>query len=102
MLRRPPYQESLDTRKEIQKHVNECLDMDTIRKIRHNESVEVTALIQITWNDGKARLRQDSRALNNYTKVDRYPIPRMPHALGKIGKSQIHYQDGFYERVSPE
>ncbi|MBW0471910.1 hypothetical protein O181_011625 [Austropuccinia psidii MF-1] len=33
MLRRPPYQASLETRKEIEKHINEILEMDVIRKI---------------------------------------------------------------------
>ncbi|MBW0559883.1 hypothetical protein O181_099598 [Austropuccinia psidii MF-1] len=33
MLRRPPYPASLETRKEIEKHINELLDMDVIRKI---------------------------------------------------------------------
>ncbi|MBW0558865.1 hypothetical protein O181_098580 [Austropuccinia psidii MF-1] len=36
MLRRPPYPESLETRKEIEKHINELLDMEVIRKIGHN------------------------------------------------------------------
>ncbi|MBW0506841.1 hypothetical protein O181_046556 [Austropuccinia psidii MF-1] len=35
MLRRPPYPASLETRKEIEKHINELLDMDVIRKIGH-------------------------------------------------------------------
>ncbi|MBW0491579.1 hypothetical protein O181_031294 [Austropuccinia psidii MF-1] len=39
MLRRPPYPESLETRKEIEKHINELLEMDVIRKIGHNEIV---------------------------------------------------------------
>ncbi|MBW0463365.1 hypothetical protein O181_003080 [Austropuccinia psidii MF-1] len=33
MLRRPPYKEGLENRKEIEKHVNKPLDMDVIRKI---------------------------------------------------------------------
>ncbi|MBW0471217.1 hypothetical protein O181_010932 [Austropuccinia psidii MF-1] len=33
MLRRPPYQASLETRKEIEKHNNKLLEMDVIRKI---------------------------------------------------------------------
>ncbi|MBW0547568.1 hypothetical protein O181_087283 [Austropuccinia psidii MF-1] len=33
MLRRPPYPESLETGKEIEKHINELLDMDVIRNI---------------------------------------------------------------------
>ncbi|MBW0488044.1 hypothetical protein O181_027759 [Austropuccinia psidii MF-1] len=36
MLRRPPHPESLETRKEIEKLINELLDMDVIRKIGHN------------------------------------------------------------------
>ncbi|MBW0492262.1 hypothetical protein O181_031977 [Austropuccinia psidii MF-1] len=39
MLRRPPYPESLETRKEIEKHTNELLEMDFIRKIGNNEIV---------------------------------------------------------------
>ncbi|MBW0514018.1 hypothetical protein O181_053733 [Austropuccinia psidii MF-1] len=42
ILRRPPYPASLETRKEIYKHINELLDMDFIRKIEHNEIVAVT------------------------------------------------------------
>ncbi|MBW0474441.1 hypothetical protein O181_014156 [Austropuccinia psidii MF-1] len=37
MLRRPPYPESVETRKEIEKHINELLEMDAIRKIGKNE-----------------------------------------------------------------
>ncbi|MBW0513510.1 hypothetical protein O181_053225 [Austropuccinia psidii MF-1] len=55
-LRIPPYPVSLETRKKIEKHVNELLDMDVIRKIGHNEIVEVTTLVLITWNDCKSRL----------------------------------------------
>ncbi|MBW0563380.1 hypothetical protein O181_103095 [Austropuccinia psidii MF-1] len=88
MLRRPPYPASLETRKEIEKHINELLDMDVIRKIGHNEIVEITTPVLITWHDGKSRLCGDFRALNNYTKADRYPIPRIPHALDKLAKAK--------------
>ncbi|MBW0537235.1 hypothetical protein O181_076950 [Austropuccinia psidii MF-1] len=95
MLRRPPYPESLETRKEIEKQVNELLDMEVIRKIRHNEIVEITTPIIITWHDGKSRLCVDFRALNNYTKAERYPIPRIPTALDKLATPNT-YQYGFY------
>ncbi|MBW0494351.1 hypothetical protein O181_034066 [Austropuccinia psidii MF-1] len=39
MLRRPPYPASLETRKEIEKHINEILEIDVIRKIVHNKIV---------------------------------------------------------------
>ncbi|MBW0498044.1 hypothetical protein O181_037759 [Austropuccinia psidii MF-1] len=48
MLRRPPYPASLETRKEIEKHINKLLDMDVIRKIGHNQIVEITTLFLVT------------------------------------------------------
>ncbi|MBW0486237.1 hypothetical protein O181_025952 [Austropuccinia psidii MF-1] len=88
MLRRPSYPESLETRNEFEKHINELLEMDFIRRIGHNEIVEITTPVLITWHDGKYRLCGDFRALNNYTKADRYPIPRIPHALDKLEKAK--------------
>ncbi|MBW0492374.1 hypothetical protein O181_032089 [Austropuccinia psidii MF-1] len=88
VLRRPPYPASLETRKEIEKHINELLDMDAIKKIGHNEIVEITTPVLITWHYGKSRLCGDFRALNSYTKADRYPIPRIPHALDKLAKAK--------------
>ncbi|MBW0487496.1 hypothetical protein O181_027211 [Austropuccinia psidii MF-1] len=62
--------------------------MDVIRKIVHNEIVEITTPVLSTWHDGKSRLCGDFRALNNYTKADRNPIPRIPHALDKHAKAK--------------
>ncbi|MBW0522526.1 hypothetical protein O181_062241 [Austropuccinia psidii MF-1] len=87
MLRRPPYPEILETRKEIEKHVNELLDKDAIRNTGHNEIVEKTTPVLITWHDGKSRICGGFRALNNYTKVNWYCIPRIPHALDKLAKA---------------
>ncbi|MBW0504263.1 hypothetical protein O181_043978 [Austropuccinia psidii MF-1] len=88
MLRRPAYKASLETRKKIGKHVNELLEIDVIRKIGHNEIVKITTTVLITWNDGKSKLRGDFRALNNYTKSDSYPIPRIPHNPEKLAKAK--------------
>ncbi|MBW0469517.1 hypothetical protein O181_009232 [Austropuccinia psidii MF-1] len=68
--------------------MNELLDMDIIRKIGQNEIVEITTPVLITWHDGKSRLCGDCGAPNNYTKADRYPIPRIPHALDKLEKAK--------------
>ncbi|MBW0467563.1 hypothetical protein O181_007278 [Austropuccinia psidii MF-1] len=102
MLRRPPYPASLESRKEIEKYMNELLDTDVIRKIGHNEIVEITTAVLITWDDGKPSLFGDFRALNNYTKADRHPIPRIPHARDKLAKAKIHNQYGVYERFPQE
>ncbi|MBW0557129.1 hypothetical protein O181_096844 [Austropuccinia psidii MF-1] len=88
MLRRPPYIASMESRKEFEKHINELLDMNFIRKIGHNEIVEITTPVLITWHDGKSRLCRVFRSLNNYTKANRYPIPRIPNALEKLAKAK--------------
>ncbi|MBW0520167.1 hypothetical protein O181_059882 [Austropuccinia psidii MF-1] len=62
--------------------------MDFIRKIGHNEVVEVTTAVLITWHNGKYILCGDLREMKNYTKADRYPIPRIPHALEKLAKAK--------------
>ncbi|MBW0465601.1 hypothetical protein O181_005316 [Austropuccinia psidii MF-1] len=65
MLMRPPYTEVLETRKEIEKHINELLDMDVTRKIGHNEIMEIKTPVLITLNDGKSRQCCNFRAPNN-------------------------------------
>ncbi|MBW0579278.1 hypothetical protein O181_118993 [Austropuccinia psidii MF-1] len=103
MLRRPLYPAGLDTRKEIEKHINDLLDIDVIRKIGHNKIVEITTPVLITCINGKSRLCGDFRALNNYTKTDRYPIPRIPHALEKPAKAKyitkMDFITGFHQNV---
>ncbi|MBW0508658.1 hypothetical protein O181_048373 [Austropuccinia psidii MF-1] len=88
MLRSPPYPASLETGKEIEKHINEPLDIDVIRKIGNNEIVESTTPVLITFHDGKSRLCGDFKALNYYTKADRYPIQRILCALDKLEKEK--------------
>ncbi|MBW0495963.1 hypothetical protein O181_035678 [Austropuccinia psidii MF-1] len=101
ILRRPPYPASLETRKEIEKQINKLLDMDFIRRIGHNEIVEITTPVLITWNDGKYRLCGDFRALDNYKKTDMYPIPRISNAIDKLAKAKcitkIYYMKGFHQ-----
>ncbi|MBW0562497.1 hypothetical protein O181_102212 [Austropuccinia psidii MF-1] len=103
MLRRPPYPASLETRKEIEKHINELLDMDVIKNIGHNEIVEITTPVLNTWHEGNSRLCGDLRALNNYTKADRYPIPSICHALHKLENSKyittMDYLKGFHQNL---
>ncbi|MBW0540691.1 hypothetical protein O181_080406 [Austropuccinia psidii MF-1] len=88
MMRRPLYAGSLETRKEIEKHVNEFLEMDFIINVGYNEILEVTTPVLITLHYGKYRWCRDLRALNHYTKADRYPIPRIPHSLDKLAEAK--------------
>ncbi|MBW0465683.1 hypothetical protein O181_005398 [Austropuccinia psidii MF-1] len=74
--------------------------MDFVRKIGHNEIVEITTPVLITWDYCKSRLCGYFRALNNYTKADSYPIPRIPQALDQLEKAKyitkIYCMKGFY------
>ncbi|MBW0498777.1 hypothetical protein O181_038492 [Austropuccinia psidii MF-1] len=88
ILRRPPYAEILETGKKIEKHINELLEIDVIRKIGNNEILEIATPVLITCHDGKYRLCGDFRALNNYTKADWYLLPRIPYSLDKLEKSK--------------
>ncbi|MBW0558640.1 hypothetical protein O181_098355 [Austropuccinia psidii MF-1] len=75
--------------------------MDVIRKIGHNEIVEITTPVLITWHDRKYRPCGDFRALNNYTKSYQYPIPTVPHALDKLAKAkyitEMDCMKGFHQ-----
>ncbi|MBW0570361.1 hypothetical protein O181_110076 [Austropuccinia psidii MF-1] len=97
MLRRPPYPESVETRKEIEKHINKLLDMDFIRKIGHNEIVEITTpgMMEILGCVEISELLITTPKLKG-TLYPRYLMHR------QTGKSQIHNQNGFYERLPPE
>ncbi|MBW0489387.1 hypothetical protein O181_029102 [Austropuccinia psidii MF-1] len=75
--------------------------MDVIRNIGNNEIVEITTPVLITWHDGNYRLCGDFRALNNYTKADRYPIFWIPHALDSLEKAKyitkMECMKGFHQ-----
>ncbi|MBW0535197.1 hypothetical protein O181_074912 [Austropuccinia psidii MF-1] len=69
----------------------------------HNEIVEVTTPVLITWYYGKSRFCGDFRALKNYTKADRFPIPRIPHAICKLEKAKdttkMDCMKGFHQNL---
>ncbi|MBW0585836.1 hypothetical protein O181_125551 [Austropuccinia psidii MF-1] len=65
-------------------HITELLDLGVIRKLGHNEEVEITTPVIVAWNNGRSRMVGDLRALSTYTVPDRYPIPKI-----KIGLTQI-------------
>ncbi|MBW0555660.1 hypothetical protein O181_095375 [Austropuccinia psidii MF-1] len=77
--------------------------MDVIKMIGHNEIVEITTPVIPTWHDGKSRLCGDFRALNNYKKADRYPIPMIAHALDELAKAKcinkMDFIKGFHQNV---
>ncbi|MBW0543115.1 hypothetical protein O181_082830 [Austropuccinia psidii MF-1] len=103
LLRRPAYPEIPKSREALEIHIKELLDLGVIRKVGHNEEVEITTPVIVAWHNGKSRMVGDSRALNTYTVPDRYPRPRIQIALTQISQevyiSTIDALKGFHQNV---
>ncbi|MBW0545250.1 hypothetical protein O181_084965 [Austropuccinia psidii MF-1] len=94
---RPRAREALET------HINELMKLGVLRRVGHNEEVEVKTPVIISWHNDKSRMVGDSRALNTYTIPDRYPIPRIHETLTQLFKAKfITSMDslkGFHQNV---
>ncbi|MBW0539625.1 hypothetical protein O181_079340 [Austropuccinia psidii MF-1] len=84
LLRRPAYPASPRAREALEVQIKELMDLGVLRKVGHNEQVEVTTPVIITWNNGKSRMVGDFRALTTYTIPDRYLIPRIHETLTQL------------------
>ncbi|MBW0529209.1 hypothetical protein O181_068924 [Austropuccinia psidii MF-1] len=89
LLRRPAYLASPRAREALETHIDELMRLGALRKFGHNEEVEVTAPVIITWNNNKSRMVGDFRALNTYTILDRYPILIIHETLTQISKARL-------------
>ncbi|KAI7959400.1 hypothetical protein MJO28_003191 [Puccinia striiformis f. sp. tritici] len=87
-LRRAPYPSSPKSREALETHIKELLELKVLRKVGHNEQVEVTTPVIIAWHNEKSRMVGDFRALNDYTRPDFYPIPRIDHSLHNLSKAK--------------
>ncbi|MBW0562575.1 hypothetical protein O181_102290 [Austropuccinia psidii MF-1] len=65
------------------------MDCGVLRKVGHNEQVEVTTPLITTWHNGKSRMVGDLRALNIYTIPDRYLIPRIHETLTQLSQAKF-------------
>ncbi|MBW0528298.1 hypothetical protein O181_068013 [Austropuccinia psidii MF-1] len=79
------------------------MKLGVITNVGHNEEVEVTTPVIITWNNDKSRMVGDFRALNTYTIPDSYPIPRIYETLTPLSQARfITSMDalkGFHQNV---
>ncbi|MBW0533025.1 hypothetical protein O181_072740 [Austropuccinia psidii MF-1] len=79
------------------------MKLGVLRKVGHNEEVEFTTPVIITWHNDKSRMVGDFRALSTYTIPDRYPIPRIHENLTHLSKAKfITSMDalkGFHQNV---
>ncbi|MBW0502054.1 hypothetical protein O181_041769 [Austropuccinia psidii MF-1] len=77
VLRRPAYPARLREKEALENHFKELIRLGVLRKVGHNEEVEVTNPVIISWNNDKFRIFGDFRELNTYKVPHRYPVPRI-------------------------
>ncbi|MBW0521359.1 hypothetical protein O181_061074 [Austropuccinia psidii MF-1] len=103
LLRRPAYPASPRVREASEVPHKELMDLGVLRKVRHDEQVEVTTPVIITWHNGKSRMVGDFRALNTYTIPDRYPITRIHETLTQLSQANFNTAmdslKGFYQNL---
>ncbi|MBW0584919.1 hypothetical protein O181_124634 [Austropuccinia psidii MF-1] len=96
VLRRPDYPASPRARAALEEYIQELIQLGVLRKVGHNEEVEVTIPVIIAWHNDKARMVGDFRESNTYTIPDRYPIPRIQENLTQFPKAKyIKSMDAF-------
>ncbi|MBW0546836.1 hypothetical protein O181_086551 [Austropuccinia psidii MF-1] len=54
LLRRPAYPASPKSREALEIHIKELLDLGVIRKVVHNEEVEINRPVIVAWHNGKS------------------------------------------------
>ncbi|MBW0568006.1 hypothetical protein O181_107721 [Austropuccinia psidii MF-1] len=64
VLRRPAYPASPRAREALEKNIQELIQLGVLRKVGHNEEVEVKTPVITTCNNDKSRMVGDFRALN--------------------------------------
>ncbi|MBW0564047.1 hypothetical protein O181_103762 [Austropuccinia psidii MF-1] len=89
LLRRPVYPASPRAREALEVHIEELMDLGVLRKVGHNEQVEFTTPVIITWHNGKLRMVGEFRALNTYTIPDRYPLRRIHETLTQLSQAKL-------------
>ncbi|MBW0538961.1 hypothetical protein O181_078676 [Austropuccinia psidii MF-1] len=87
LLRRPAYPASPKSREGLETHIKELLELGVLRKVGHNEEVEITTPVIGAWHNAKSRMVGDFRALNSYTVPDRYLIPKIQISLTQISQA---------------
>ncbi|MBW0521970.1 hypothetical protein O181_061685 [Austropuccinia psidii MF-1] len=88
VLRGSAYPVSPRARQALEEHIQELIQLGVLRRVSHNEEVELTKPVIIAWHNDKSKMVGDFRALTTYTVPDRYPIPRIQEPLTQLSKAK--------------
>ncbi|MBW0493692.1 hypothetical protein O181_033407 [Austropuccinia psidii MF-1] len=101
VLRIPAYPAAPRAGEAFEKNIKELIQLCVLRKVGHNEEVEVTTPVIISWHNDKSRMVGDFRELNTYTVPYRYLIPRIQKTLTQLSKAKyitlMHALKGFHK-----
>ncbi|MBW0582125.1 hypothetical protein O181_121840 [Austropuccinia psidii MF-1] len=89
LLRRPSYPAGPRSREAFKTHIEELMKLGVLKKVGHNEEVELTTPVIITWHNDKSMIVGYFREPNIYTIPDQYPIPRMHETLTQSSKARF-------------
>ena len=84
-VKQHPYRMSPDKQKYLKKEVDYLLENDFIEP---SKSAWASPCILVPKPDGSYRMCTDYRKVNNVTKTDSFPIPRIDDCIDKIGKAK--------------
>ena len=85
-IRRPPYRLPHALRETLREEIRELLALGIIRP---STSEWAAPIILVPKKDGSKRLCVDFRKLNQVTRADPYPIPRIEELIDRVGNAKF-------------
>jgi len=85
-IRSQPYRTGPHKRQVITDQINKMLKLNVIEP---SHSAWARPVVIVPKKNGKARFCVDYRRLNNVTKTDAYPLPRMEDCLDSLGDAKV-------------
>ena len=97
-VKQPPRRLPFHKREEVRKHLDQMLDADVVEP---SSSPRSSPVVLVKKPDGSSRFCIDYGALNNVTKKDAYPLPRIDDTLDSLEGakyfSTLDLQSGYWQ-----